>query len=111
MAVSDLKRSVAFYRQQFGLEAQLDSSAERAALLDSHDHRQQFVLRQDDQLDNRSTKTLGLDYFDVKMFTSSEIAQLAKHLGQSSVDFQYSRPNNFIFVSDPDQINMTFSLL
>lgn len=111
MLVHNLHDSLQFYHHDLGLDVQVDSKTNRAVLMTSHDHRRQFVLRQSDGLDPRNNRTLGLDYFDMKMFNATEMSQLAKHFAQDKVDCQYSRPNNFIFVSDPDQINITFSLL
>ncbi|QBP18782.1 VOC family protein [Acetilactobacillus jinshanensis] len=109
--VNNLKKSLHFYRDILGLDAQIDTKNKQAVLMTNHDHHRQFVLRQDSNLDPRNTETLGLDYFDIKMFSASEMSQLAKHFSNEDVDCQYSRPNNFIFVSDPDLINITFSLL
>ena len=111
MSVVNLKRSVKFYHEQFGLDYQLNHDATQAILMTNNDHRQQLILDQVPALSSHYTNTLGLDYFDVKMFLPLEIARLARHLDRDKIICNYSQPNNFIFVSDPNGINIIFSLL
>lgn len=110
--VSDLKAPVKFYNEQFGLDYMFNEDQTEAVLMSSSDHRPQFVLKQAAAgLKARTQQNLGLNYIDLKMYHPDEVETLAQHLKANGLKFTYSSLNKFIFVSDPDNISMTFSLL
>lgn len=111
MSVPNLKQSIQFYHKQLGFRYQTSINNNKIIISSSRNQKQQLILNQNKKLMNHKSNLPGLDYVNIRMSKASEIMALAKHLDKDKMNFAYNRTNSFIFVSDPSDINLIFSLL
>ncbi|GLB47091.1 hypothetical protein WR164_10700 [Philodulcilactobacillus myokoensis] len=108
--VSNLSKSIKFYHDQLGLKVCFNHD-KTAAILTTENERRQIVLTEKNDLSPRKTEVLGLDYINFKFNTALELTQLANHLENGNNEYKYIKEDGFLFVIDPDDMNVSFSII
>ncbi|UQS86849.1 VOC family protein [Nicoliella spurrieriana] len=109
LTVRDVAKSLAFYHDLLGMEILPTDRTDTKTLVLPNDHSQQVVLTEQSGLVTHNYEGLGVDYISFKMIRSKDVDDLYHQFADND-EIHYDEIDHLLFINDPDQINLTFSV-
>ncbi|MHA8110851.1 VOC family protein [Lactobacillaceae bacterium Melli_B4] len=108
--VSDIEQSMHFYHDLIGMEDISVNNQDTKTLVMPEDHSQQIILTQQPDIDEHDYEVLGVDYISFKMVRARDVDELYNVISSDKSAAHYDQIDHLLFLNDPDQINVTFSV-
>ncbi|MBW1605853.1 VOC family protein [Lactobacillus sp. Sy-1] len=110
VGVSDINKSLAFYHDTIGLDILPTDRKDTKTLVLPEDHSQQVVLTEESEDNDHDYEGLGVDYISFKMIRDRDVDDLYGQIDPNDDGVHYDQIDHLLFVTDPNQINLTFSV-
>ncbi|MEJ6400347.1 VOC family protein [Nicoliella lavandulae] len=108
--VNNIQKSLQFYQNTLGLAVLPTDRTDTKTLVLPEDHSQQIVLNEVPGIAPHDYEELGIDYVSFKMIRAKDVDALYDSMGAAKDAAHYDEIDHLLFLNDPDQINLTFSV-